>query len=187
MSPPNTPTFKITKPTRRLCDRRLARTHDATHPPKYHLRTRRDNPALAAKLAQMRLPIAPIVHLTTGLPGPCYPHTLLHLFTLTEPQLDALAAFYSQTSPSEYSNAYPQTMDWGRACLSRDPGLPEECRMRDLERLKVKMRMFARFVGMRGAETPGWEVERQVELLGRRIRRVVRGEGKGWGGLDTGR
>ena len=46
----------------------------------------------------------------------------------------------------------------------------------DYERLKVKMRMFARFIGMRGAETPTWEYERQVEMLRRRIERSVEEE-----------
>ena len=67
-------------------------------------------------------------------------------------------------------------MDWLRPVLSTDPTLPENCKLSDLERLQVKMRMFARFVGMKGAETPRWEIERQVEILRNKIERSVREE-----------
>jgi hypothetical protein len=36
--------------------------------------------------------------------------------------------------------------------------------------------MFARFIGIRGAETPRWEYERQVEILRAKIERSVRDE-----------
>ncbi len=65
-------------------------------------------------------------------------------------------------------------MDWNRPFLSTDPALPENCKLNGLERLRVKMRMFARFVGIRGTETPGWEIERQVEILGNKIEKSVR-------------
>jgi hypothetical protein len=162
--------------------------------------------ALEIKIDQMRLAIAPIVHVCTGKPPPIFPQTTLQLFLLTEAQLDTMAAYYSQTdmptsptpstdikltdsslSPLRY--AYPQTMDWSRPFLSTDPTLPDNCKLTDLERLQVKMRMFARFVGMRGAETPGWEIERQVDILQNKIEQSVREEersrGRGkvfWGG-----
>ncbi|KAF1975358.1 hypothetical protein BU23DRAFT_588690 [Bimuria novae-zelandiae CBS 107.79] len=112
----------------------------------------------------MRLPIAPIVSVATGLPPPTFPPTMLHLFLLTEPELDAMASFYSQTTPDSFTAAYPSTMDWTRDVLDRNPCLPEECRLSDEERLKVKMRMFARFIGMKGAETSVWEQHRRDEL-----------------------
>lgn len=189
---------KIAKANRlrpRLCNRRLARRHSLKPQTqtKFILRTKRSladrNPELAVKLSQMRLTIQPIIHVLTGQPAPDFPNTMLSLFTLTEGQLDALAAFYSQSQPLSPSlddglkYAYPQTMDWSRPLLSADSRLPEDCRLSEMERFKVKMRMFARFIGMKGAETPGWEYERQVEILGRRIRRVVREEEKGWRGL----
>lgn len=138
------------------------------------------NPALAQKLSQMRLKIAPIVNITTGLPPSPFPTTMLSLFVLTEPELDAMAAYYSQTdpspSPTSLTFAYPQTMDWNRELLRNEPGMLPEEKLSDVERLKVKMRMFARFIGMRGAETPRWEYERGVEILARRIERRVRWE-----------
>jgi len=136
----------------------------------------RRNPALALKLSQMRLTIAPIVHVESGLPAPDYPPTILSLFLLTEAQLDALAAYYSQSSPSHLTRQYPCTMDWQHPFLDTSDALAEDCKLDHLERLKVKMRMFARFIGMRGAETPRWEYERQIEILGNKVRRSVRAE-----------
>ncbi|EMD66920.1 hypothetical protein COCSADRAFT_282845 [Bipolaris sorokiniana ND90Pr] len=137
----------------------------------------RNNPGLSQKLTQMRLTIAPIVHVSTSLAAPDFPTTLLSLFLLTEPQLDALAHYYSQTLPScHLTHAYPGTMNWSQPFLDMSDELPEDCKLDKLERLKIKMRMFARFVGMRGAETPGWEYERQIEILGNKVRWEVRRE-----------
>jgi hypothetical protein len=136
------------------------------------------NPKLAEKISQMRLTIAPIVHVQTGLPGPHFPTMMLNLFLLTEDQLDALAHFYSQSTPDALTHQYPQTMDWSKPFLDKDSKLPENCRLNELERVKVKMRMFARFIGMQGAETPKWEYERQVEILGNKVARSVEEEKK---------
>lgn len=67
-------------------------------------------------------------------------------------------------------------MDWNKPFFANDPSLPEDCKLSDLERLKIKMRMFARFIGMKGAETPTWECERQIEILGNKVRECVRHE-----------
>jgi hypothetical protein len=134
------------------------------------------NPELAEKISQMRLTIAPIVHIESGLPDPEFPPTMLSLFLLTEDQLDALAHFYSQSTPDALTHQYPQTMDWSKPFLEKDSTLPENCRLNELERVKVKMRMFARFIGMKGAETPKWEYERQVEILSNKIARSVEEE-----------
>ncbi|OAF99083.1 uncharacterized protein CC84DRAFT_1169781 [Paraphaeosphaeria sporulosa] len=89
-----------------------------------------------------------------------------------------MAAYYSQNnpdpSPTSLTFAYPQTMDWNRELLRNEPGMLAEEKLSDVERLKVKIRMFARFIGMKGAETPRWEYERGVEILARRIERRVR-------------
>lgn len=172
---------KANRPRARLCDRRRAKQLDSKTPPKYILRTKRSladrNPELAQKIAQMRLTIAPIIHVITGRPAPEYPHTMLSLFTLTEAQLDALADYYSQSNSLDaLKHHYPQTMDWAAPFLEHDPTLPEDCKLTEIERLKVKMRMFARFIGMRGADTPSWEYERQVEILGNKISHLVRQE-----------
>ncbi|KAF2281174.1 uncharacterized protein EI97DRAFT_454388 [Westerdykella ornata] len=135
------------------------------------------SPEFADKLSQLRLKIAPIVHLETGLPPPEFPSNLLSLFLLTESDLDSMAHYYSQVTPDRLTYAYPQTMDWNRPILERPrPGEPPECRLSDYERLRVKMRMFAKFIGMKGAETPRWEMERQMELWGRQMEDWVRRE-----------
>jgi hypothetical protein len=142
-----------------------------TKSPKIHLRPkpRAINPELAEKISQMRLSIAPIVHVETGLPPRDFPSTMLSLFLLTEPQLDSMARYYNQSSPSALTFAYPAVMEWDKSFLSDDPSLPDECRLSGLERLKIKMRMFAQFIGMRGTEMPEWECERQMEILGKRV------------------
>jgi hypothetical protein len=134
------------------------------------------NPELAAKISQMRLAIAPIVHVQTGMPGADFPNTILHLFLLTESQLDQLARYYSQTTPCELTHQYPQIMDWSKPFLCADDTLPDNCKLNELERVKVKMRMFARFIGMNGTETPLWEYQRQVDILHNKVRRGVEEE-----------
>jgi hypothetical protein len=135
------------------------------------------NPELQKKIDEMRLTIAPIVHVETGIAPPQFPHTMLNLFLLTEDELDSMAQYYSQVTPSPQTYQYPQTMDWNRSILAKPrPGEPRDCALSDYERLRIKMRMFARFIGMRGAETPMWEYERQVELLQRKVERQVEEE-----------
>jgi hypothetical protein len=131
------------------------------------------NPALVHKISEMRLTIAPIVHVETGKPAPDFPSTMLHLFLLTEAQLDALASYYSQTHTTDLTHQYPQTMNWQQPFLDTSETLPENCKLAELERLKIKMRMFARFIGMRGADTPRWEYDRQIEILRNKIQRNV--------------
>lgn len=159
---------KATRPMSSIMQRRLAR--------KSKLSSR--NPELADKISQMRLSIAPIVHVETGLPAPEYPSTMLQLFLLTEGQLDRIARFYSQSTPNALTYEYPQLMDWSLPFLCKDPSLPDNCKLNEQERLKVKMRMFARFIGMQGAETPIWEYERQVEILQNKIAKTVAEEEK---------
>ncbi|KAF3001533.1 hypothetical protein E8E13_009447 [Curvularia kusanoi] len=177
---------KIGKAPRRqkpIRDRRLAKQLDSQCSPKFVLRTTKKrsiadrNPALAHKISQMRLTIAPIIHVKIGLPAPDFPHTMLSLFTLTEAQLDALAIYYSQSDAAdELKYQYPQVMDWTQPFLEHGDELSEDCKLTDIERIKVKMRMFARFIGMRGADTPVWEYERQMEILGNKVSRLVREE-----------
>ncbi|KAI4661959.1 uncharacterized protein J4E78_004749 [Alternaria triticimaculans] len=101
---------------------------------------------------------------------------MLDLFLLTEAQLDALAVYYSQTHSTDLTNQYPQTMNWQQPFLDASDTLPENCKLGELERLKIKMRMFARFIGMRGADTPRWEYDRQIEILRNKIQRRIMDE-----------
>jgi hypothetical protein len=130
----------------------------------------------------MRLQIAPIVHVHNGLPHPDFPKTILQLFLLTEDQLDSLAHYYSQITPDAYTFMYPQTMSWDQEFLRRrgenERTGDEEFSLTDLDRLAIKRRKFAKFIGMRGAETPTWEVEFHLRAIGDRINRCLEEEEK---------
>ncbi|KAL2065094.1 hypothetical protein VTL71DRAFT_4234 [Oculimacula yallundae] len=95
------------------------------------------NPALSAKIAQMALPLAPLVRLTTGEIHPIFPSTLLNFWLLTSEQCDELAHFYHQRTPSVYTTYYPCPVTW-RADAS----------------LEEKRRRIGRFIGLRGCESP---------------------------------
>ncbi|KAK2069366.1 hypothetical protein P8C59_003952 [Phyllachora maydis] len=96
------------------------------------------NPTLETKLAQMALPLAPLVQLTTGQVHPAFPATLLGFWLLTDEQLDGLAAFYHQRTPCRWTAYYPCPITW-RAGLS----------------LEEKRRKIGKFIGLRGCDTPG--------------------------------
>ncbi|TLS28345.1 hypothetical protein PpBr36_00203 [Pyricularia pennisetigena] len=95
------------------------------------------NPALAQKLAQMALPLAPLVQLTTGRVHPAFPATLLSFWLLTDDELESLASFYHQRTPSHLSHFYPCPVSW-----SSD--LP----------LEEKRRKLGKFIGLRGCDSP---------------------------------
>ncbi|MCJ1393842.1 hypothetical protein MMC18_006718 [Xylographa bjoerkii] len=94
---------------------------------------------LSTHLTHLRLPLAPLLSITTGTPHPAFPPTLLHFHLLTEAQLDELAHYYHQRTPSQCSFLYPEPVvgRWDRAA--------------DIER---KRRWWGRFVGLRGCESP---------------------------------
>ncbi|KAI1637404.1 hypothetical protein F4809DRAFT_605151 [Biscogniauxia mediterranea] len=96
------------------------------------------NAAFAEKLQQMALPLAPLVQLTTGEVHAAFPRTLLSFWLLTDPELEALAHFYHQRTPSRYTFHYPCPI----ASWSSD--LP----------LEEKRRKIGRFIGLRGCQTP---------------------------------
>jgi hypothetical protein len=95
------------------------------------------SPAFRAKLAAMALPLAPLVQLTTGEVHPAFPPTLLNFWLLTEAELEGLAHFYHQRTPSPWSRHYPCPIAW-------PPGLP----------LEEKRRRIGKFIGLRGCDTP---------------------------------
>jgi len=138
------------------------------------------NPALAEKISQLRLKIAPILSVSSGYPHPEFPPTLLHLFLLTEDQLDSLADYYSQIHPDATTFMYPQTMGWNQDLLRRpianENSRDGEPQLDDLDRIAIKRRKFAKFIGMKGTETPLWEVETHIHMLGERIKRCLEKE-----------
>lgn len=113
----------------------------------------RKNPALTAKIEQMALPLVPLVRLTTGEIHPYFPCTLLNFWLLTSDQLDELAHFYHQRTPSIWSSHYPCPVTWGRNLTTEE-----------------KRRKIGRFIGLRGCDSPFKAEEMIREAMQRRIR-----------------
>lgn len=90
------------------------------------------NQAFQEKMRQMRLPLAPLVQMSTGAVHPAFPATLLNFWLLTEAQLDDLARFYHQRTPSPWSGQYPCPITW-------QSGLT----------LEEKRRKIGKFIGLR--------------------------------------
>ncbi|EMF13803.1 uncharacterized protein SEPMUDRAFT_85001, partial [Sphaerulina musiva SO2202] len=61
----------------------------------------RRNSALAKKIATLQLRLAPLVPLPAGPPHPAFPDTLLAFHLLTEAELDSIAHYYHQSTPSQ--------------------------------------------------------------------------------------
>jgi hypothetical protein len=95
------------------------------------------NAAFQEKLRQMRLQLAPLVQLTTGAAHPAFPSTLLGFWLLTDEQLESMAHFYHQRTPSTWTDQYPCPVPWS----SEAP-------------LETKRRRLGRFIGLRGCESP---------------------------------
>lgn len=114
------------------------------------------NPALASKITQMALPLAPLVRLTNGQIHPSFPKHLLNFWLLTSADLDELAHFYHQRTPCEWTMHYPCPVRWD---VDAD--------------IEVKRRRLGRFIGLRGCESPEMNVEgvESVEEIERRVRR----------------
>ena len=90
-------------------------------------------------VAHLSSPLHPLLSVATGKPHPAFPKTLLSYHLLTELQLDNLAHFYHQRTPTTYSFAYPAPVvtRWTREANISD-----------------KRRRFGRFVGLRGCDSP---------------------------------
>lgn len=87
------------------------RHHHATNGGIAHRRASR-NAVFQEKMRQMRLPLVPLVQMSTGAVHPAFPATLLNFWLLTEEQLDDLARFYHQKSPGPWSTSYPCPITW---------------------------------------------------------------------------
>jgi hypothetical protein len=114
----------------------------------------RRNPALAQKISQMALPLAPLVRITSGEVHPYFPVTLLNFWVLTSQQLDELAHFYHQRTPSVWSSHYPCPVIWGKELT-----------------LEEKRRKIGRFIGLRGCESPVKSEEETMRGMRERARR----------------
>ena len=97
-------------------------------------------------ISHLSSPLRPLLSLTTGLPHPSFPKTILNYHILTSEQLDELAHFYHQRTPSALSFQYPAPVI---ARWARDADIND------------KRRRFGRFLGLRGCESPVSENEMQ--------------------------
>lgn len=127
-------------------------------------RSNGQRPALARKLREMALPLAPLVQLTTGDVHPSFPSTLLGFWLLTDAELESLAHFYHQRTPCRWTYHYPCPVSW-------DPSLG----------LEEKRRRIGKFIGLRGCETPvGLRSEEEIMDEARRAREAAEEEEEVW-------
>ena len=137
-------------------------------------------------LSHLETPLVPLISVTSGLPHPSFPTSILQYHLLTHEQLDKLAKFYHQvTPPIRETFRYPV----------RIPAWVSVNEEEDVERaaevdLETKRRRWGRFVGLRGCETPtewseeGRQMEDRMEREWRRALERARDEErlreKGW-------
>ncbi|EPE29226.1 beta-xylosidase [Glarea lozoyensis ATCC 20868] len=100
-------------------------------------RLQKKSPLFAAKLEQMAISLRPLVSLTQGEAHPDFPYTLLNYWLLTSSQLDDLAHFYHQRTPSTWTYRYPCPVTW-----------------RTDATLEEKRRRIGRFIGLKGCDSP---------------------------------
>lgn len=135
-----TPPPRISKPPHR-------------RPSKHHVR-RLSNPnsriTLSKAVSHLRVPLVPLISLTTGKAHPSFPLTLLQFHLLTHTQLDDLARFYHQVwPPLPETSRYPDMMKtWIKAEAQR-----QQQEIEDVS-LETKRRRWGRFIGLRGCESP---------------------------------
>ncbi|KAK3047703.1 hypothetical protein LTR09_010961 [Extremus antarcticus] len=84
----------------------------------------RRNSVLAKKIATLQLRLAPLVPLPSGPPHPSFPKSLMTFHLLTEDELDSIASYYHQSTPSIWSNHYPSNMNWDKEFLAKPPPPP---------------------------------------------------------------
>ena len=95
------------------------------------------SPDFDTKLKQMALPLRPLVEIRGGQVHPAFPTTILNFWLLTDEQLDELAHFYHQRTPSQYSMGYPCPITWGEGLT-----------------IEEKRRKMGKFIGLKGVSLP---------------------------------
>ncbi|CAF9939819.1 MAG: hypothetical protein HETSPECPRED_001904 [Heterodermia speciosa] len=133
------------------------------------------SPSFPSRLQHLRTPLRPLISITTGLPHPLFPATLLHYHLLTTTALDDLAHYYHQRTPSEFSFGYPLPVvqRWHSKATPSANSPTTTKTIQDLlgfasdpqqsgnesAELEAKRRRFGRFVGLRGCESPSAAVD----------------------------
>ncbi|KAL1890408.1 hypothetical protein Sste5346_008235 [Sporothrix stenoceras] len=123
-------------------------------------------PALESKLQHMSQKLEWLVNVDNLLPHPSFPGNILQFWLLTDDQLEAMASYYHQRTPSEYTGCYPCPVSWPRNGLT----------------LEDKRRKFGRFIGLRGCQTPQRSTHSCRGHPKRSTKQTCRGECKmSWG------
>lgn len=97
------------------------------------------SPDFNTKLKEMALPLRPLVEIRGGQIHPAFPTTILNFWLLTDEQLDELAHFYHQRTPSRYTMGYPCPITWGEGLT-----------------LDEKRRKIGKFIGLKGVSVPSF-------------------------------
>lgn len=106
--------------------------------PSIAARRRAMKPALQARLRHLSLRLCPLVNVSSGQAHPGFPQTMLAYHLLTDAQLEDMAGYYHQRTPSPWTRLYPCPVDWATAVTTAD-----------------KRRKFGRFIGLKGCDSPG--------------------------------
>ena len=132
------------------------------------------------RFAHLLRPLCPLLSIETGYPHPDFPKTMLHYHLLTDSQLDDLAHFYHQRTPSWYSMGYPMpvvTRWWAPGNQELEEGEIDE--MEDVRQIlggmdenrsdkvagtEEKRRRFGRFLGLRHCESSVGEGNMRIEM-----------------------
>ena len=153
---------------------------------------RRPESARIRQFSYMLRQLAPLLSIETGTAHPRFPRTMLHYHLLTEPELDELAQFYHQRTPTAFSLQYPMPV------VSRWDASPTDSELSGLNnatvklrgilgfsaqgdnlqclcRLNNKRRRFGRFIGLQEMESAGLDMEGSMrEEMERWVEREMR-------------
>ena len=141
-------------------------------------RARKNTSLLSRRFAHMLRPLAPLLSIETGVAHPRFPQTLLHYFLLTGTELEDLAHFYHQRTPSKFSMHYPMPVvsrwhaptrndqaDAEILALSEILNVPlDEEDVWSFCQLKSKRHRFGRFMGLQGLESGEGEGNMREEM-----------------------
>ncbi|KAI4217159.1 MAG: hypothetical protein LQ351_000468 [Letrouitia transgressa] len=125
----------------------------------------------ARRLHHLRTSLCPLLSVTTDAPHPAFPPTILHYHLLTEAELNELAHFYHQSTPTAHSVCYPMSVVH-RWKVPDPPDTPTPIAIDTTQTpaptqaqagIEAKRRRFGRFLGLRGCESPGMWREEEAE------------------------
>ncbi|KAF7506940.1 hypothetical protein GJ744_011071 [Endocarpon pusillum] len=108
-------------------------------------------------LSHLSTRLVPLISVTTGLPHPAFPRSLLQYHLLTHTQLDELAVYYHQVVPAvRETDKYPVSIPGWVDRHGEETGAEEEEEDGGQEKvsLETKRRRWGRFLGLRGCESP---------------------------------